>query len=393
VSGLDHPRLGRSRLFLAYRDGLQPLRFTLEYQDSRRDGGRFPADNREVNKHEFMQRYAELHWADALGHDGKGRARPLSLRSGRMAFEALDRRLIGRNEWRNTSNSFSGLRLLLGGQDNDWQLDLFRLRPLTRLLEASDRPDHRQRFSGLIGHWRRWSELLTLQPYYLDLRQQPQREAGTGSRVQAFGLRAYGWLGERVNWDVNAVWQHGWQGGLPQRGRAFTAELGQRWPDAAWRPRLSASYGYASGDRDPDDGRSERFERFFGFARPWSADDYVIFENIHAPKLRLELQPNPSLRVDAGYSAYWLASRRDRFNNLLAGAPGNRDPSGGSGRFLGHGPDLRLRQALSEGLDLTVGYSRFHTGDFVRLRQQAASGARAKASDFFYLELTFSLAR
>jgi hypothetical protein len=56
----------------------------------------------------------------------------------------------------------------------------------------------------------------------------------------------------------------------------------------AWKPRVSLFYGHATGDRDPNDGTDNRFERFFGFGRPWSANDYIVYENIRAPKLRFE---------------------------------------------------------------------------------------------------------
>src|SRR5690606_37576904 len=111
-----------------------------------------------------------------------------------------------------------------------------------------------------------------------------------------------------------------------------------RTADTALNYDLSLYYGYASGDRNPDDRESNRFERFFGF---------------------------------------WLASDTDRWNNLLAGSSFNRDSSGKSGDQVGHGFDGRVRFRLGEHVESTVGYSHFTTGDFVRARQLAATGQRA----------------
>ncbi len=387
--GVDQPLLLRSRAYLGIRNGLEPLRFTLEFEDARRVSGGFPADTRDFNRNEFIQGFTEYLLADGLGHDPRGNARPVSLRGGRMAFEFLDRRLIGRNEWRNTTNTFDGVRLTLGQQSNDWQVDAMMLRPVTRLITHTDRSDQDQLFTSLIGHWRGWSDVVTLEPHYMGLRQTANAARDMSDReIHALGLRVHGWRGA-MNYDVTLMEQFGRDGSRRHDARGVTAETGYRLEQHPWRPRLSAFYGYASGDRDPGDGRNNRFERFFGFARPWSADDYIIFENLHAPKLRVEFQPRANFRVDAGYGAYWLASRRDRFHNLLGGAGFNRDPSGNSGSFLGHGPDVRLRLAATSRSNLTFGYSHFVTGDFIRGRQQAALVESAGYSNFFYTEFVF----
>jgi len=96
-----------------------------------------------------------------------GNARTLSIKAGRQAFEYLDRRLLARNEWRNTTNNFQGVRATIGQQSNDWQVDILALKPIQRLTTSLDEVDHAQDFYGVIGDWRRWSAYVTLQPYYL----------------------------------------------------------------------------------------------------------------------------------------------------------------------------------------------------------------------------------
>jgi hypothetical protein len=392
VHGMDDPWLSRTRVFVGVRSRFDPLRLAVEFQDSRRDGSRYARDNRDVNKAEFIQGYAELHFAEVLGADPRGNARPVSIRYGRHAFELLDRRLVARNEWRNTTNTFEGFRASIGQQDNDWQLELLSLQPITRLLEDTDRVDRNQRFSAVIGHWRRMPRL-TLEPHYFYLEQDAHAANGNRAReIHAPGLRAYGKTADgAVNYELSVMTQFGDDGPLDHKAWSATLESGYTWLQHPWRPRLGAFYGYASGDRNPADANSERFERFFGFARPWSASDYVIYENLHAPKLRLEFQPVQGLRVDVGYGAYWLASDTDRFNNLLASSPFNRDASGRSGNFIGQEFDARARFSLGDYVGVTLGYSHFRTGEFVRNRQQTALGDSARDTDFVYVELMFSL--
>jgi hypothetical protein len=394
VDSLDEPFLQRIRAYVGVKTVLDPLRFAVEFTDSRRNRSQFARDDRDVNEMEIIQGYAELFFPAALGEDPRGNARPVSLRAGRMAFEELDRRLIARNDWRNTTNNFDGIRLTLGQDSNDWELDMMSLHPVTRELTSLDRPNQDLLFNAVIGHWRSRSPLLTLEPHFMQLRQDGSAANGNRERnIKAPALRVYGRTGTTniINYDITFMHQFGKDGTEDQDANAITAEVGNTWQQHPWRPRLSLFYGYASGDRTPLDNTSNRFERFYGFARPWSSDDYTIFENVHAPKIKIEFQPVPGWRVDAGYSAFWLASDQDRFSNLLAGSSFNRDRNGRSGNFVGQGIDLRVRYNVTPQLLANVGYTHFATGDFVRNRQQAATGIFSTDSDFFYFEVTFVL--
>jgi len=395
---LDQPFLLRSRAYLGIKEILDPLRGAVEFQDSRRYNGKFPPDDRDFNYYELIQAYGELYFKGALGEDDRKQQRPLRFRAGRMAYEALDRRFIGRNEWRNTTNTFEGFRLNLGQEANDWEVDLWAYQPVRRLLTDFDQRIDNQWFYGVITHLRRWSDIITLQPYYMGLMQDGSKAPGQIDReIHSPGLRGYGKIGNtNLDYDFNLIYQFGRNGAQRHDAHGYTLEAGYTFKHS-WKPRISAFYGYATGDRDPNDNVNNRFERFFGFARPWSADDYIVFENVKAPKIKLELQPVKDLRIDGGYSWYWLASSTDRFNNLLDGNtsarpnPGfNRDITGRSGDFIGHNFDIRARYKLTERIDTTVGYSHFVSGNFTRNRQVAALGRSPGSSDFFYVEVMLS---
>ena len=187
--GLDQPFLHRTRFYLGVHDALDPFRFAFELQDSRRFHSRYPRDTRDVNELEVIRLYAELFFDDLLGHDALRNERPLSLRYGIHNFEFLDRRLIGNNQWRNTANTFQGFHGSLGQETNDWQLDLLAVQPLQREKYEGDAPISGQWMYSLIGHWRGWSEAVTLEPFYLALHQSAQRSVAHRV-VHAPGLRA-----------------------------------------------------------------------------------------------------------------------------------------------------------------------------------------------------------
>ncbi|SOD40707.1 alginate export family protein [Nitrosovibrio sp. Nv4] len=392
---LDQPFLLRSRAYAGIREILDPFRGAVEFQDSRRYNGNFPHDDRDFNDYELIQAYGELYFKGALGEDDRKQQRPLRFRVGRMAYEALDRRLIGRNEWRNTTNTFEGFRINLGQEVNDWEVDLWAYQPVRRLLSDFDERIENQWFYGAIGHWRKWSDFITLQPHYMALTQDGSKTGQIDRHIHSPALRGYGKIGDTgLDYDFNLIYQFGRNGTQDHDAHAYTTEVGYT-ARHSWKPRISAFYGYATGDRDPDDNVNNRFERFFGFSRPWSADDYIIFENIKAPKVKLEFQPAKDLRIDAGYNLFWLASDRDRFNNLFGGngangGNANRDPTGNSGDFIGHAFDIRARYKLGKHIDTTVGYSHFTTGEFTRNRQVATLGRSPGSSDFFYVEVMIS---
>ena len=373
-TGLDQPVLLRTRLYLGVREAIDPVRFYVELEDANRYNSQFPRDNRDVNQFEPIQAIGELYFEDALGPD-----RPFSLRGGRMAFEFLDRRLIGRNDWRNTTNTFQGFRVTLGKESNDWQVDLLGLQPLERLLYDVDRPNTAQWFVAAIGNWRRWSDLITLQPYWLVLLQNDSK-GGVPRQIQSPALRFYGVVpNSDFDYDVDGVLQFGDSGDQRHRALGLTTEVGYTWMDNAWRPRLSLFYGYGSGDENPNDNVNQRFERFFGFARPWSADDYMEWSNISTPKIRLEARPHERVRMDTGWSAYWLASRTDLWRNANL-----RDPTGQSGDFMGHEFDIRALIAINPRIAANVGYAHFFTGDFPR------NLGKGRDSDFFYVEIAIN---
>ncbi|MGQ0502658.1 MAG: alginate export family protein [Panacagrimonas sp.] len=365
----DDPFLLRTRIYLGIEKILDPVRFGLELQDARMVHSQVPDNVRDVNKSEVLQAYVELYGKDVFGLE-----QPLRLQAGRLAFEYLDRRLISRNPWRNTTNNFEGFRLLSGSHQGMWWLDLLAVQPVEILPDESDRGDEQRWFYGAIGSWGKWSSIATLQPYVLLLDE--DRTGNAKREIYTWGLRSFAVFKSGFDYDVDLALQTGQQGAGDHQAWAGAAELGYTFP-SAWTPRTSGSIGYASGDRDPTDNENNRFNRLFGFGRPWSANDYQIWENIIAPKARIELKPSNEVQLEAGYGAFWLASDKDSWS------PANRrDSSGDSGSFIGHEVDTRVRWRLDPRVEFIGGYTHFFPGGFTEKTGPSPD------SDFVYLELS-----
>ena len=412
AQNVDEPLLLRTRAYVGIKNILDPLRFAVEVQDSGRSFGDYTRqyDTRDVNQADILQAYAELNFKQTfLGKDGLGNDRPIWIRAGRHAWEAGDRRLVARNEWRNTTNTFEGLRSNIGDKKNDWQLELFAVKPVQRFTNSIDKADDSQHFYGSIFNYRGWSDVVTFEPSYFLLKQNgnkvkydangdPSKASKIDREIHTAGLRAYGQI-PKTQWDFDASYLQQWGHQQKAAGssivldhdaHAYNAEIGYSFKHP-WKPRFSAFYGVATGDKDNNDNTgNQRFERLFGFARPWSNDDYIQMENIRSPKVRVEFEPNVSfldnVKVDTGFSWYHLDSAKDRWN---AGA-NLKDATGASGKDLGKEYDLRVRFPINQYASLNLGYAYFWAGDFVKTtsRRIAGQSNRDANSQFLYTELT-----
>ena len=429
----DNVFLQRTRLYLGVKDIIDPFRFAVEIAGSRRYGGtnaRPVPNGDEINAFEPIRLYGELYFKDLLGHDPRGNARPFSLRYGIHNFEFLDRRIIANNQWRNTANTFRGFHGTIGQESNDWQLDLLALQPLKRFEYSQDRATEPVWVYGIIGHWRAWSKFVTIEPFYFQRRNPHYIDASgkavTDRVVHAPGVRAYGTVGATgFDFDASIIPQFGSKGALTRadlgsgdnrnlssnsnatrqaekiRALGYTSEIGYTLAENPWKPRFSLFYGFASGDKvaNPTFGTSpaaqtdltdNRFERFYGFQRPWSAQDYVVFENISAPKARIEFRPHKDLRVDLGYSWFWLASGTDRYYRANAAVGTSRDYTAKYGKHIGNEADIRARWAATPSTEIVLGYSYFKAGTFTE-KNIWSSTAQPNAkgdSNFAYVEVS-----
>lgn len=370
----DEQFLLRSRGYVGIRKVLDPLRFGLEFQDSRQFASQFPEKPTDVNEADFVQAFAELYFDNALAN------RPLRLQAGRFTLDYADRRLVNRNRWQNAMNTFDGFRLRLGEQSDDWQVDAFATQVVDVHLRQFDWPDEERWFYGLIGAWRRWSQIITLEPYYFVLDEDRKAPEASDREIQTLGLHGYGLLGKTgFDYDFSAAFQFGEDGSRRQRAFASYGELGYSFTHA-WNPRVSVSAVYASGDPDPDDGLNERFDRLFVTARHWSTLSLFTLENVIGPKLRGSIRPARWLSCDAYYGAYWLAGDEDVWPMTR-----RQDPAGRSGDFAGQELDVHLVFKLNPRIDIETGYACFIPGAFTE------NTGPADDSDFFYVQTTVRL--
>ena len=343
----------RTTLFAERRAGA--VRIGGELFDSRaygvdRGGVLSTAD---VNALEPVQAYIGVNLGPMLG---KGTAVDVQL--GRMALNLGSRRLVAADDYRNTTNGYTGVKLEAKGRAGT-ALTLVYLQPQARLPEdMAGLRANRVRLDDESGDLALWGGIaskaglfgkaaLELEYFGLDERDAPGR-ATRNRHLHTYGARLFrAPETERLDYDFEGFRQDGTirastaaGAGIQQVAAGFAhAELGYQW-GGGWKPHLALEYDWASGDRAGGD--YGHFDTLFGMRRADYAPSGIFAAigraNSHVAGLRLEATPSPRWDVMAHYGPMWLDAAEDAFSTT-----GVRDAAGRSGRFAGHLVEGRLR--------------------------------------------------
>ncbi len=401
LAGSDQLVSLRTTLFAEAR--LDDFRIGGEIFDSRAYGGDAggAAGTGEVNALELSQAYVGYRFNDAFA-DGAS----ADLQLGRFTIDLGSRRLVGRNNFRNTTNAFTGARFDWTSADQT-QLTLFYTLPHTRL------PSDKASILDNDIAWDDETDDLTFWGVFLAARNLP---FGARGEAFVFGLdeedsadrptrnRHLITPGFRFYRDPAAGhWDFEIEGGVQSgetRGSSSPAdvtdldveasyahlEFGFRW-DAPWAPRLAFEYDYASGDASSADAEYGRFDSLYGPRRPDFGPTGIYGplgrSNISSPGLRLEVRPDDRWDGFIFYRALYLDEARDSVANT-----GIRDASGASGDFAGHQIEARARYwIVPRALRLDVGAAALLQGDFL---EQAPNATGEGDTLYGYADITWT---
>jgi len=343
----------RTTLFAGHGTG--PVRVAAELWDSRAYdvGPRSAVGTNEVNALELVQAYVSADFDAPFGAGSR-----VSLQLGRYLLNLGSRRLVAADDYRNTTNGYTGLRA-------DAKLPSGAAATLVYVLPQLRRPDDLdsvldnevevdreafdlQLWGGLVSRRaapdRPMAELSYFGLREADAPSRPTRDR----RLHTIAARVVRDPAKgRWDYEVEGIYQLG----TVSSGLAATAteldvaawfvhaDAGYGFADA-WATRLSVEFDAASGDRPG--GRFGRFDTLFGMRRadlaPAGLYNAVGRANLVTPGLRVETAPSKRLDLFAAYRALWLASRSDGFSTT-----GLRDPTGRSGAFAGHQVEGRAR--------------------------------------------------
>lgn len=373
----------RTTVRAEYKDG--PVRLVAELWDSRVYGGDAgtPITTGEVDPVELVQAFAEAKFKGPLNGSNA------SLQVGRFLLNLGSRRLVAADDYRNTTNSYTGLRADLGWKGG-WKATLIYTLPQQR---RPDTPGELRRnglsfdhegfdlvlWGGLMSRAKAIGPImLEASFFHLGEHDTPGRTTRDRS-LDTVGLRAISDPAPgKLDFELEGIIQQGvisttLVASAPrQRVAAWFVhgDLGYTFP-GEWQPRVSIDYDHASGDRRG--GRYGRFDTLFGMRRADLAPAglYNTFgrANFISPGARIELTPDRRTDLMATLRPIWLAAREDSFSTS-----GVRDASGRSGTFAGTQFDGRVRHALSDSLRLELDAVMLAKGRFLRDAPNAPPG-------------------
>jgi hypothetical protein len=386
----------RTTLFAEYAFGA--FRIGGELYDSRAywAGPNSGVGANEVNALEPVQAYVVAEFDEPFGNDTNA-----SLKAGRFTLNLGSRRLVAADDYRNTTNGYTGVRVDLNRKNTISSTLIYTL-PQRHL--PDDMPsilDNEVQLDSESSALVLWGGLVTfpqiigdasLDASFFKLTEGDEPNLATRNRrLSTTSLRVFRDVAPET-WDYEI--EGAYQTGSIRTNTALDApeidvsayfyhvELGYQRADA-WQTHISVEYDEVSGDDgDADYGR---FDTMFGMRRgdfaPSGIYAAVARANIRSPGIRIEVTPSKDLDAFIGYRALWLESRTDGFSTT-----GVRDTSGQSGDFAGHQLDMRARYWLiPDFLRLEGDVVLLFKGEFLK---EAPSAPRTGDTRYFSLNLT-----
>lgn len=199
----------------------------------------------------------------------------------------------------------------------------------------------------------------------------------------------WGFLG----YSAEAAWQYGDQAGDRVRAWAAAAKGWIKFElDEQSHVAFLAEYAYASGDRDPDDGKIQTFDPLApSVHRPHGRIDNFVWSNVHDVMLGVRYAPLKWLTFRLEGHAFWLDKRKDAWY-FRPRTELRRDPTGRASSFVGSEVDFWVTAKVWDHLKIRAGYSRFFVADFVRDTGKNTPGRGSGADQdwaFLTLEIDF----
>jgi hypothetical protein len=377
----------RSRVRVGLNRG--PFKFLFEGQDSRvhlSDLSEFDFLNTTVrNEYDILQIFVS-----ATAKNVFGTGLRTDLHFGRLTLDFGHRRLIARNDFRNTTNAFDGMHWQLA-RDKVWRIRAFLVEPVIRDQYQLDEQSNKFVFWGtyLETDYIPW---LRLNAYYFGLNDQRTSTPNLQGTLSTFGLRLYNNPEKaRMDYEIESVGQTGSLGNTDHFGHFQHINLGYSF-DLPWSPRFLIHYDYASGDRNPNDSQSSAFNALFGARRfeYTATGNFGPFfrSNISSPGWRMILHPAKGWTFQLKQRFWYLATSRGAF----AGS-GLRDSTGESGNYLGHDVEVQVQWKLNNNLEFDAGYDHWFKGSYFD-RLPASAGLPPgghKDTDYFYILTKFRI--
>jgi tRNA(Leu) C34 or U34 (ribose-2'-O)-methylase TrmL len=326
-----------------------------ELSDGRNGGPRPFVDE---NRFDLHQAFVDLTpWSTTSG--------AFTVRAGRQEIAFGAGRLLSEGEGFNVRRKFDGLRLLLRAGSWQWNATAMRLvRPLPGSFD--DEPEEDRVFWGAGGAGTApWAQRASQSVYYFGVeRDGATYDRGTAAeRRHTLGSRIWARSGS-MNLELEGIGQWGRFGTGAIVAWALVGELGRTLTGRTGEPWIALRLAATSGDRDPQGSTLRTFSPLFP-ANAYGGRTALLGPSntmTVVPTLRAAPSPRVTLFVESGF--YWRQSVSDAIYSSLGTVLRTGQLS--TARYIGSQPSVQLDYRFDRHLTLSVSYSHFYAGSFLR---------------------------
>jgi alginate export protein len=318
----------------------------------------------------------------------------LDIKIGRFNMCYGSRRLLCNFDWHPVGNAWDGIHGHYGKEkfwiDAWYTIVQERNAPVTSgasIEDASDDVD----FWGFYSQYRIGPEFAVEGFLYARRAQFDVPPAGQNPyEDETFGLRIVGEAGG-FDYEAEFALQTGTNSptglaDLDKKAKGGAAQVGYRFLDLPWIPRLAVEYTYASGDSDPADGDDESFSPPYPGAHIYNGyTDQVAMRNIREWKFIVQAEPLEDVVFELDYFLFHLDRVEDAWFNYLQVPIRPGDPTGAASKDLGTEFDLHARWTYDKKLSFWGGLTWFWPGGFVE-----DTAGTDKSMKWYFLQATLT---
>lgn len=333
------------------------LRFYGEIQDIRAFAYDKPLPGSVNDRVDLRQAYVEVG-----SPEGKG----WNLRAGRQALKYGVGRLVWDPDWGSFGQSFDGARLSFASKLG--RLDAFAATVIIPKDRVFDRSDTSNMLYGLYGSLDTFGAAFRIEPYLLlKSNAQVRSELGRLAALDVYtsGFRIYGTAWQSLRWESEMAFQTGRFDALPIHAFGGVWSLSAPTGVSPWRPRLTATYTYATGDPNSRDGHKQTFDTLYPTVHLRNgATDRLGWANIHDLLAQAEWKLGRKGRLSTGAHDFQLSTTQDALYSRT-GAVIVRNPLATS-RHIGYEYFGLLDWQIQTNWTAGLGYAHLFAGRYLK---------------------------
>jgi hypothetical protein len=273
---------------------------------------------------------------------------------------------VGTAYWRNATRGYDAAMLVINA--GRMRVSAFAASQVQLSENGLSHHQAGNNLHGIYASVRSLGHMTVVEPYVL-WRVAPgfRTESGLPASLDRKTVGVH-WAGALLHFDYDA--EISGQGGRTGDDRiaAWSASFlaGRTLASGGLRPRVFVKYDFASGDRNPNDGRRGTFDQLYpNMHDQHGLADQVGRQNVHSARAGVRLSLRANWMVTGAYNEWWLANPRDAFYNSSGGVVA-RDVSGQSGRHIGREFDAQSCWRWNRHVEFGAGIAYIRSGEFLR---------------------------